>query len=53
MARLVLSGMPVAMAATMLALEYGGNERIASSGTFITTLLSVITIPLIVYMLLA
>ena len=49
----VLSGMPVAMAATMLAFEYGGNERIASSGTFITTVLSVITIPLLVYFLLS
>ena len=48
----ILSGMPVAMAATMLAFEYGGNERIASSGTFITTVLSVVTIPLLVYLLL-
>ena len=48
----VLSGMPVAVAGTMLAFEYRGNERIASSGMFLTTLLSGVTIPLIAYLLL-
>lgn len=44
----VLSGMPVAAACTMLCLEYGGDFKLASQGTFITTLLSVITVPMIV-----
>jgi len=48
----VLSGMPVALAATMFAFEYGGNERMASSGIFLTTILSLATIPLIVFFLL-
>ncbi len=49
----VLSAMPVASNATMLSLEYGGNEKLASKGVFITTLISVITIPLIVSLLLS
>ena len=49
----VLSGMPIAAAVPMVAVEYGGDESAASSGVFITTLLSAVTIPLIVYLLLA
>ena len=48
----VVSATPVAMAATVLAFRYGGNERLVSTGTLITTVLSVITIPLIVFLLL-
>ena len=48
----ILSGMPTAAMATMVAIEYGGNERIASGGVSMTTLLSGVTIPLIVYFLL-
>ena len=48
----VLSGMPAAAMSAMLAIEYGGNERIASSGVSLSTLLSGITIPLVIYMLL-
>jgi len=48
----ILSGMPVAVLSAMIAIKYGGNEHIASSGIFITTLLSIVTIPLIVYLLL-
>ena len=48
----VLSGTPVAAAVPMVAVEYGGDERTASSGVFLTTLLSAATIPLIVYLLL-
>ena len=48
----ILSGMPVAAAAAMLSIEYGGDERIASGSVFLTTLLSVATVPLIVYLLL-
>ena len=49
----VLSGMPVAAAVAMLAVEYGGEERIASSSVFLTTLLSAATIPLVVYVFLS
>ena len=48
----VLSGMPIAAAVAMIAVDYGGDERIASSGIFLTTLLSAATIPLIVYVFL-
>ena len=48
----IVSAMPTAAAAAMLAMQYDGNERIASSGTFITTLLSCATVPLIVFLLL-
>jgi len=48
----VISGMPSAAMASMFAIEYNGNERIASAGVFLTTLLCGITIPLIVHFLL-
>ena len=48
----VLSGMPIAAAVAMIAVEYGGDERVASSGVFLTTLISSVTIPLVVYVLL-
>jgi len=48
----VLSAMPTAANVAMLAIEYKGNSRIASSGIFLTTLLSGVTVPLIVYFLL-
>ena len=43
----VLWCMPVAAFATMLSIQYGGNERIASRTVFVTTVLSVVTIPLV------
>ncbi|NLL39869.1 MAG: AEC family transporter [Clostridiales bacterium] len=49
----VLAGMPTATSATMICMEYGGNEKLASKGVFITTLFSMITIPLLVIMLFA
>ena len=49
---IVLSAMPTASNATMLSMEYGGNEELASKGIFLTTLLSVATLPLIMYLLL-
>lgn len=49
----VMASLPVATNGTMLCLEYGGNETLASSGTFLTTVASVATIPLMVYLLLA
>ncbi len=42
---IVLAAMPVATNTTMLAIEYGGNMRLASKGIFFSTILSVITIP--------
>ena len=48
----ILAGMPTAAMAAMVAIEYGGNERIASGGVSMTTLLSGATIPLVVYLLL-
>ena len=48
----VLSGMPTAAIVGMFAVEYEGNESLASGGVFLTTLISGLSIPLIVYMLL-
>jgi predicted permease len=47
----LITGMPVAANAVMLSKEYEGNDILASEGVFITTLLSVITIPLLTYIL--
>lgn len=44
----VISGMPVATNGTMLSYEYGGNTRTMAQGTFMSTVLSLITIPLLV-----
>lgn len=43
----ILGGMPAAANCTMLCLEYGGDQTLAARGTFLTTLLSVVTIPLL------
>ena len=48
----VVSAMPTAAMASMFAIEYNGNERVASAGVFLTTLLCGVTIPLIVYLFL-
>ena len=48
----VSAAMPSAVLSSMLALEYGGNADAGSRGIFVTTILSLITIPLIVYLLL-
>ena len=48
----VLSGMPVAAAVAMIPIEYGGDASTASSAVFLTTVLSTVTIPLIVYVFL-
>ncbi len=44
---IVLSAMPVATNSTMLAIEYGGDVPLTSKGVFFTTLLCMLTIPLI------
>jgi len=48
----VIAAMPTAAQSSMFAIQYDGNERIASAGVFVTTLLCGITVPLIVYFLL-
>lgn len=47
----ILGGMPVAAMATMLSIQYGGNEKAASRTVFVTTVLSVVTIPFICWLL--
>lgn len=46
----ILMLMPAANSAVMFATEYHADERLASKGVFITTLLSIITIPLGVFL---
>ncbi|MCL2344200.1 MAG: AEC family transporter [Firmicutes bacterium] len=48
----VMASMPVAVNTTLLCNQYGGNERLGSSGVFLTTVLSVATIPLVCGLLL-
>ncbi len=48
-----LSAMPTATNATMLSMEYGGNEQLASKGVFLTTLFSIGTMPLLLSLLLS
>lgn len=43
----IVAAMPVATNGTMLCLQYKGDEHLMAEGTFITTLLSMITIPLL------
>ena len=44
----VLCAMPVATNGTMLCYQYGGDSRTMAQGTFVTTVLSTITIPILV-----
>ena len=48
----VIAAMPVASSATMFTVQYGGKEQLASWSVFVSTVMSVVTIPLIVYLLL-
>lgn len=43
----LISGMPGAVFTVILSKEYGGDEKTASVGVFMTTLLSAVTIPII------
>ena len=47
----VLCGMPVATNGTMLCYEYGGNAKTMAQGTFITTVFSLVTIPVLMMLL--
>lgn len=48
---IVMAGMPCATAIPMFCGEYGGTETTAVQGVFITTLLSMVTIPLLITVL--
>jgi hypothetical protein len=43
----IISAMPVATAGTMLCVEYGGDEKFMAQITFLSTLVSVVSIPVI------
>lgn len=47
----VMLGMPVATLTTLMSAKYGGNERLAAAGVFMSTLISFITIPLLMWVL--
>ena len=46
---LLMSCMPVANTTALFATEYNGNEKLASQGIFMTTLFSLISFPLIIW----
>ena len=48
---IVMLSMPSATNATIMSYQFGGDEKLASAGVFVTTLLSVATIPLVMYLL--
>lgn len=48
----IMAGMPVAVNATMFCIQFNGNEKLASSGVFLTTILSAVSIPFVSYLLL-
>jgi len=48
----VLAAMPAAVVSSLLSIQYGRDEAIAGRGVSVTTLLSVVTVPLVVYLLL-
>lgn len=47
----VLSGMPSAVNTAIFATRYNADSKLASQGIFITTLLNILTAPLIIYLL--
>lgn len=47
----VLTGMPVAANGIMFCLKYGGDDRLMAQGIFISTLLSMFSVPLLNYIL--
>lgn len=44
----IVSGMPVATNGTMLCYQYGGDSKTMAQGTFVTTILSMASIPVLV-----
>jgi predicted permease len=49
---LIEAAMPSMASTVVLVQKYGGDEKLAASGIFLTTLFSVMTIPLVIYLLL-
>ena len=47
---MIISAMPVATNGTMLCLQYNVDEKLMAQGTFITTLASLVTIPVLAVM---
>ena len=47
----VISAMPVATMTTLLAAKYGADEELAASGVFLSTLMSLATVPLVMGLL--
>lgn len=47
----VLMAMPIATNSTLLCMQYGGNDRMASRGVFLSTLLAIGTIPLLILLI--
>jgi predicted permease len=47
----VILCMPAASSTTVISYEYGGDVDLASAGVFITTLLSIVSIPTLMYLL--
>lgn len=47
----VLAAMPSATNTTLLCIEYGGNESLASQGVCVSTILSAVTIPFLLFLL--
>lgn len=47
----VIVAMPAAASTTMFCAKYGGDQALASAGVFITTVLSVVSIPMLAWLL--
>ena len=47
----VICAMPVATMSTLLASRYNGDEELAASGVFLSTLMSLVTIPVVMWVL--
>ena len=50
---IVLMAMPSATNTTIMIVKYGGDQNLAAQGVFLSTVLSVVTIPLLIYFLLS
>ncbi|KMQ50464.1 membrane transport family protein permease [Chitinispirillum alkaliphilum] len=48
---IIISAMPVAVTCSIVAEKYNGDEILVSSSIFTTTLISVVTVPVIVYLI--
>lgn len=48
---IVILAMPVASNTTILSLAYGGNEKLASSAVFTSTIISMVSVPAIMWLL--